>query len=233
MDLVAPPPAAEAPDRGPPAPPWDESARLRALLRYGILDTPREADFDDIAAMAAEICGTPIAVVNLVATDRQWFKAEVGIGVDSTPLDSSFCAKAILTPGITEVPDAREDPRFARNPLVTPANGIRFYAGALLETPEGLPIGTVCVLDTRTRRLTDFQRRTLSRLARQVMIQLELRRTLRDRAAEAQALRDAEERLRLAQEAGGIGAFEIEVATNILLASPASARSTASPRTRR
>lgn len=222
MNHVAPPPA-DAPALAPTSPSsgsWDEAERLRALLRYDILDTPRERDFDDIAAMAAEICDTPIAVVNLVATDRQWFKAEVGIGADSTPLDSSFCVHAILQPGMTEIPDARDDPRFACNPLVTPESGIRFYAGALLETPEGLPLGTVCVLDIRPRTLTDLQRRTLSRLARQVMIQLELRRALRDRAEETQTLRDTEERLHLAQEAGGIGAFEIDVATNTLLASP-------------
>ncbi len=216
MSEVLPRPPAES----PPTVATDAAARLRALLRYDILDTPKEADYDDIAAMASEICEAPIAVVNLVADDRQWFKAEVGIGVRSTPLETSFCAHAILRPGLTIIPDTRQDTRFDCNPLVTADGGIRFYAGALLETPEGLPIGTVCVLDTRPRDLTPFQARTLSRLARQVMTQLELRRALRDRSEEATRARDAEERLRLAQEAGGIGAFEVEIPSDRLTASP-------------
>jgi PAS domain S-box-containing protein len=164
-------------------PTWNEAERLEALDRYAVLDTPRESQFDDIARLAADVFEAPIAVVNLIAEGRQWFKAEVGIGADELPLDVSICAHAILQPGIFIVPDTTDDPRFACNPLVTGEPGLRFYAGALLETPEGLPLGTVCVLDTKPRPegITDRQRLTLEVLARQVMTQLELRRAINQR----------------------------------------------------
>lgn len=155
-----------------------EEARLAALAGYRILDTPRERDFDDVAALASEICGTPMAVVNLIGDGRQFFKAEVGLGVRETPLASSFCAKAILEEEFLIVPDASRDPRFECNPLVTGEPGLRFYAGALLRTEDGHAIGTVCVLDVVPRELTGLQERTLRVLARQVMKQLELRRAV-------------------------------------------------------
>lgn len=159
-------------------PSFDEAARSAALHRYGILDTDREPEFDDIAAIAAEVCQTPMAVVNFVDTERQFFKAEVGLGVRETPLGTSFCGKALLAEDMMIVRDALQDPRFAGNPLVTQAGGLRFYAGALLRTSEGLPIGTVCVLDTRPRVLDEHQVRTLRLLARQAMTQVELRAAL-------------------------------------------------------
>ncbi|MEA1834906.1 PAS domain S-box protein [Methylobacterium durans] len=160
----------------------DEVVRLRALDRYRLLDTPREHDFDEIAEAAAELCETPIAVVNLVGDGRQFFKAEVGLGVRETPLETSFCRQAILQEDFLYVPDATRDPRFEANPLVTGEPGLRFYAGALLKTAEGQPIGTVCVLDTKPHELTERQRRGLMRLARQTMAQMELRRSLREQA---------------------------------------------------
>ena len=126
----------------------DEAARLRALDRYCLVDTPREQDFDEIAEAAAELCGTPIAVVNLVGDGRQFFKAEVGLGIRQTPIETSFCRQAILQQDFLHVPDTTRDPRFQGNPLVTGEPGLRFYAGALLKTADGHPIGTVCVLDT-------------------------------------------------------------------------------------
>ncbi|CAO4136392.1 PAS domain S-box protein [Methylorubrum extorquens] len=155
-----------------------EAARLRALERYRVLDTPREQAFDDIAELASEICRTPIAVVNLIGEGRQFFKAEVGLGLRETPLETSFCQQAILQADFLYVPDATQDPRFEGNPLVTGEPRLRFYAGALLKTDEGYPIGTVCVLDTAPRELSDRQQHALRRLARQVMAQLELRRSL-------------------------------------------------------
>ncbi|MEE7490276.1 PAS domain S-box protein [Methylobacterium oryzae CBMB20] len=160
----------------------DEAARLRALDRYRLLDTPREQDFDEIAEAAAELCETPIAVVNLIGDGRQFFKAEVGLGVRETPLDTSFCRQAILQEDFLYVPDAARDPRFQGNPLVTGEPGLRFYAGALLKTDEGHPIGTVCVLDVKPHQLSDRQRAGLRRLARQTMAQMELRRALREQA---------------------------------------------------
>ncbi|MCJ2109179.1 PAS domain S-box protein [Methylobacterium sp. E-041] len=160
----------------------EEVERLHALGRYRLLDTPREQDFDEIAEAAAELCETPIAVVNLVGDGRQFFKAEVGLGVRETPLETSFCRQALLHEEFLVVPDASRDPRFEGNPLVTGDPGLRFYAGALLRTAEGQPIGTVCVLDTKPHDLTERQRRGLMRLARQTMAHMELRRALREQA---------------------------------------------------
>ena len=171
-----------------------ESERFAALASYGMLDTPRERDFDEIADLASRICGTPIAVVNLIAEGRQFFKAEVGLGVRETPLDSSFCAKAIIEEDFLLVPDATKDHRFDCNPLVTGEPGLRFYAGALLKTAQGHAIGTLCVLDYKPHDLTNLQQDTLRVLARQVMRQLELRKALRDRdeAQRQQAVLNAE-----------------------------------------
>jgi GAF domain-containing protein len=161
-------------------PSWNEADRFGALLRYQILDTPPEPDFDNITRVAALVCKAPIAVVNLIADTRQWFKSEIGLGVRETPLDVSICAKAILQPGLFVVPDTTKDPRFDCNPLVTGEPYLRFYAGARLDTPEGLPLGTVCILDyaPRPEGLTGEQAEILLALARQTMTHLELRKAL-------------------------------------------------------
>ncbi|MBM3333934.1 PAS domain S-box protein [Candidatus Sumerlaeota bacterium] len=166
-----------------------ERQRLAALAKFDVLDTPREKAFDEIAELVAAICEAPIAVVNLIADGRQFFKAEVGLGVRETPLDTSFCAKAILEEDFLLVPDATVDPRFSSNPLVTAEPHLRFYAGALLKTAEGLPIGTLCVLDYRPRTLTDVQEQAIRVLARQVMAQLEQRLASRRVAASEARLR--------------------------------------------
>jgi signal transduction histidine kinase len=163
----------------PKLPAASEARRLAALSSFDILDTEKESAYEDIVQIASYVCRTPISVVNLIDADRQWFKAEVGLGVRETPLDTSICAHAILEHDLLVVPDTTQDPRFAANPLVTGDPGLRFYAGALLKTADGLPLGTVCVLDTEPRTLDDYQVDTLRRLARQVMAQLELRRMLR------------------------------------------------------
>src|SRR5580698_5708011 len=115
-----------------------EEFRLAALRHYAILDTPRESEFDEVVAVASAICGTPISVINLIDQGRQWFKAEVGLGVRETPIDSSICAHAILQPGLFIVPDTTRDARTSDNPLVKDNPNIRFYAGAPLTSPEGL-----------------------------------------------------------------------------------------------
>lgn len=182
-----------------------EDRRLAALERYRVMDTAREGAFDDLAALAAEICGTPIAVVNLIASDRQWFKAEVGLGVDSTPLETSFCSTAILEEDFLLVPDATQDDRFACNPLVTTEPGLRFYAGALLKSSDGFAIGTLCVLDYEPRSLTEQQQRALRRLAGQTMAQLELRLALIEREEANAELRSSDARFRAAVDAiGGV-----------------------------
>jgi PAS domain S-box-containing protein len=152
-----------------------EPARLAALARYEMLDTPREKEFDDIAALASAICEAPIAVVNLVGDRRQFFKAEVGLGVRETPFESSFCAKALLEEDVLVVPDATADARFDCNPLVTGEPHIRFYAGVLLKTDDGFPIGTLCVLDFAPRELTAVQLEALRVLARHAMAAFDLR----------------------------------------------------------
>jgi signal transduction histidine kinase len=159
--------------------PVNEEQRLAALAAYQILDTPYEGDFDDISRIAAQICDTPIAVVNLIDAGRQWFKSEVGLGVRETPIDSSICAHAILQPYLFEIPDTLEHTRFACNPLVIGNPHLRFYAGAPLRTPDGFQLGTVCVLDHRPRQLDARQRESLLALARQTMALMELRRALR------------------------------------------------------
>lgn len=162
-------------------PPWKESDRLAALRSYWVLDTPPEPAFDDLVELAARACQTPVALISLIDERRQWFKAEVRLGVRETSLDRSICLSAMLLPGLTIVPDLTEDPRFARNPLVTGEPHLRFYAGAVLRTPDHVPLGALCVLDHKPRDLTEEQASTLTMLARQVMSHLEMRRAIAER----------------------------------------------------
>lgn len=161
--------------------PSESSDRLNALYSYGILDTEREEHYDDLVALAARICEVPISVVNLIESHRQWFKAEVGLGIRETPLDVSICKHVLLQPGITVIPDLRADERMCLNPLVSAANGLRFYAGCLLETPDGHGLGTLCILDTKPRELREDQRFALRILAAQVMTQMELRKSVNEK----------------------------------------------------
>jgi signal transduction histidine kinase len=156
----------------------NETERLAALRSYGILDTAVEPAFDDITRIASYVCQTPISLISLVDEGRQWFKSELGLGIRQTPIDQSICAHALLEHSFLEVSDTTRDSRFDCNPLVTGAPYLRFYAGALLRTPDGLPLGTVCVLDDKPRQLTSEQRDILAALARQVMSQMEFRRGL-------------------------------------------------------
>ena len=157
--------------------PENEEARLLTLQSYHILDTPSEQEYDDIALLASQICGTPIATISLVDGERQWFKAKIGLDIQETPRDIAFCAYAIQSPAKTLViGDALKDSRFINNPLVTSDPNIRFYAGAPLVTPDNFIIGTLCVIDCEPRELTAKQIESLQALARQVTMKLELRR---------------------------------------------------------
>lgn len=158
-----------------PCPP-NEAQRLAALRACGILDSPREESFDAIARIAAHVCDVPIALVSFVEDSRQWFKAEMGLGVDETPINMSICAHAILQHELFVVPDTLEDARFADNPLVRGDPPLRFYAGAVLKTDEGQALGTLCVLDHQPRTLSPEQGNILKDLAAQVMRLLQLRR---------------------------------------------------------
>ena len=152
--------------------------RMEALRRYDILDTPAERAFDDLTRLASYICKAPIALITLLDDHRQWFKSRIGLGVSETPIEQAFCAHAIKLTDVMIVTDATADTRFASNPLVTRDPHIRFYAGAPLVTPEGVALGTLCTLDRVPRELDAGQREALTMLSRQVVAQLELRRTV-------------------------------------------------------
>ena len=161
----------------------DAVARCAAINQYRILDTPTEPVYEDITKLAAAVCEASFVAISFVCDERQWFKSEIGLGINETPISISFCAYAIQQPDIYEVRDARENMLFAKNPLVTGNPLLRFYAGMPILASDGTPIATLCVLDTKARPdgLTDVQRMTLRVLAKQVEAQLELRRSIIER----------------------------------------------------
>jgi len=156
----------------------DEKARVEALRSYKILDTDPEKAFDDLTILASHICETPVALISLIDTDRQWFKSRVGVSLTETPREVAFCAKAIRQSDLFVVPDATKDPRFSSNPFVVSDPKIRFYAGAPFTSADGYPLGTLCVVDVVPRQLTPSQQNALLALSRQVQAQFELRKNL-------------------------------------------------------
>ena len=160
--------------------PTNENDRLRALYCYHILDTPEEPAFDMLTRVAAAQLQMPISLISLVDANRQWFKSHFGLEARSTPRDVAFCGHTILEREPMIVPDAQRDARFADNPLVTGAPHVRFYAGAALVTPDGYPIGTICVIDRIAREFSAAQTQKLQTLAGQVMERLELHRVLHE-----------------------------------------------------
>ncbi|MGH1361500.1 MAG: diguanylate cyclase [Burkholderiaceae bacterium] len=148
-------------------PPTQEGRRLAALYREELLDTEAEAVLDGLTRVAAEVCGAPIALISLVDKDRQWFKSAVGLPQgDQTPREHAFCAHAIVNPDdLFEIPDAKADPRFVDNPLVTGAPHIRAYAGVPIKAPDGSALGTLCVLQRQAGSLSAVQSASLTSLA--------------------------------------------------------------------
>jgi GAF domain-containing protein len=156
--------------------PLNEHARLELLRQYGILDTAAEPVFDEITARAAEICQTPISLLSFVDRDRAWFKSATGLQLRETSRETSFCAHAICQDDVYVAPDMLADERFWHNPLVTQKPHLRFYAGVPLLSPEGLALGTLCVIDRKPRELTPEQTGELKDLAKRAVLLLEIRR---------------------------------------------------------
>jgi PAS domain S-box-containing protein len=176
--------------------PDNEAARLAALRSLEVLDTAPEAAFDELVALAAHICQTPIALISLVDEGRQWFKSKVGWQLCATPREVSFCAHTICESDLFVVADAAADKRFADNPLVISTPGIRFYAGAPLVTPDGHALGALCVIDHQPRELTAEQCQALRTLSHVVVSQLRFRSDLMERKRTEEALRESEQRFR-------------------------------------
>jgi len=171
--------------------PENEKERLQALLSYEMLDTGPEVQFEEITRLAAEYCDTPVALVSLIDESRQWFKSKYGIDESETHRDFAFCSHAILGKETMVVNDTLTDARFIKNPLVTNPPNIRFYAGTPLTTPDGYNIGTLCVIDRKARTLNEKQKFALEIMARIVMKELELRKSLIEQTKIEQQLREA------------------------------------------
>jgi signal transduction histidine kinase len=159
----------------------NEQLRLKELESFSILDTLPDQDYDNLTSIAAQICGTPISLVSLIDNKRQWFKSHHGLNVSETPKEYAFCAHAINNDDkLFLVKDAREDERFYDNPLVTDEPYVIFYAGIPLVTDEGLPLGTLCVIDHEPKVLDQSQINALKSLSVQVMNLLRLRKSKMD-----------------------------------------------------
>ncbi|MCW2962393.1 MAG: multi-sensor hybrid histidine kinase [Thermoleophilia bacterium] len=174
--------------------PPNEPARIAAVHRYDILDTPTDGTFDRITRLASTLLDMPVAIVSIVDTDRIWFKSHHGLDAQQIDRDPGLCASAILGTGAWVIEDAEFDPRTLANPLVASENGVRFYAGVPLTTQDGFNLGTMCVLDTKPREFPEDRVSLLQDLAAIVMDEMELRLAART------ALATIEERARQATE---------------------------------
>jgi GAF domain-containing protein len=182
-----------------PLPP-NETERLRSLAMYEILDTLPETVFDEITLLATYICGCPIATISIIDKDRQWYKSRIGIDAAETSREISFCAHTIRQNEPLVVEDASQDERFMDNPVVVNEPHVRFYAGVALVNPDGYALGTLCVVDTQTRQLTDEQIVALNALSRHVMTHLELRRALIEQKRAVEEIQHLKDRLQSANE---------------------------------
>ena len=204
----------------PAAVPAHEGERLEALARLCVLDTDPEIEFDALARAAAIVCGTPISLISLVDSTRQWFKANHGlIGVAQTHREIAFCAHTILQDEIFEISDARLDGRFSDNPLVTESPHLRFYAGIPLKLSNGSNIGTLCVMDQSPRKLSPTQQAILKELASAAVLALEGRRALMTErelrtkiASEAMARVESELKFRTLSESSPLGIYATNLA---------------------
>lgn len=189
-------------------------ATLKAL---DVLDTGPEAELDALVKAASLVCGVPVSLVSLVDSERQFFKANIGLpGVSETPRDIAFCAHAILDEGIFEVPDASLDERFHDNPLVTGAPDIRFYAGAPLTMSDGQRIGTLCVIDRAPKKLDAVQRQVLQSLALAAAQALEGRRAMRSLVEVSKELQETQDYVSMATRIAGVGIWNVDLKSGSL-----------------
>jgi PAS domain S-box-containing protein len=194
----------------------DEAARLDALQSLHLLDTAPESAFDDLARIAAGVCGTPIALISLVDRERQWFKARIGLDAPETHRDQSFCAHAILGESALVVPDASEDVRFRDNPLVTGEPRIRFYAGTPLRLGDGHPLGSLCVIDRVPRRIESWQIEALEALGRQVSALLVARHQAKEQEQLVRLLAQSEAWHKTLGASAPIGIFQTDTSGRCL-----------------
>lgn len=206
-----------------------EAARLAAVRRYEILDTPPDSSFERITRLASRLLRTPIAIVSIVDEHRIWFKARRGLDVQEIERSPGLCSSAILQNDVWVVEDARRDPRTMTNPLVAGAFGLQFYAGAPLRTRDGHNLGTVCVIDQEPRTITQAERDTLEDLASIVIDEMELRLAARHlaqstserRASALQLNDDVVQSLavaRLALEAGDVTTADDHIERSLIAA---------------
>ena len=157
--------------------PHNEAIRIKTLKSFSILDTFSEKEFDEITLLASIICETPMSLISLIDGDRQWFKSKVGLDIDETSREISFCGHAILNDGqLFTVEDSRLDERFYDNPLVSGLPNVVFYAGAPLVTSEGLSLGTLCVLDNKPKTLSAMQQKAMEVLSTNIISLFELKK---------------------------------------------------------
>lgn len=204
----------------------NEDQRLQELLQYNMLDTSEDQEYNDIVKLASQICKAPIALISLIDSCRQWFKAETGLNEKETHRDFSFCAHAILNDRVMIVENALEDKRFCDNPFVTGGPKIRFYAGAPLINPAGYKMGTLCVLDRTPRTLTEEQIFTLETLSRHIVQKFELKKksehlhkVFRQYMSLQKEFEDKQRAYARAQKSADIGIFELDLKTDKLITS--------------
>ena len=189
----------------------DEAGRLEALRRYEILDTAVEENFDRFTRIVSTILNTPISLISLVDSDRQWFKSKIGLDAAETPRDVAFCDHAIRGDDVMVVEDAAEDARFASNPLVIGDPFIRFYAGAPLVTSDGYRIGTLCAIDKRPHTFSAKERQLLSDFSHLVMQELELRALNKKAKEDLTALIKSQDEIERQKETLALQAQELAV----------------------